>query len=112
MHKAKGRAICPEAEDAALRTDQQIGTSSLSPPQEETGHLLTTRDGLLPVQNNRQLTLIVGKQLLTRQGEVLAVEPTSAPLLQMRSSRYPFSTGYTLPSFLALNDYSARMGCC
>lgn len=59
------------------------------------------RDALLPVQDNQQLTLIVGNQLLTRKGEVLAVEPTSASPLQMRSSRYPFSTGYTLPPFFS-----------
>lgn len=59
------------------------------------------RDALLPVQDNRQLTLIVSNRLLTRQGEVLAVEPTSASPLQLRSSRYPFSTGYALPSFFS-----------
>lgn len=57
------------------------------------------RDALLPVQDNRQLTLIVGNRLLTRQGEVLAVHP--ALPLQVRSSRYPFSTGYVLPPFFS-----------
>lgn len=57
------------------------------------------RDALLPVQDNRQLTLIVGNLLLTRKGEVLAVKTTSASPFQMRSARYPFSTGYALPPF-------------
>jgi sensor c-di-GMP phosphodiesterase-like protein len=59
------------------------------------------RDALLPVQDNQQLTLIVGNRLLTHQGEVLAVETTSASPLRMRSSRYSFSTGYAMPSFFS-----------
>lgn len=59
------------------------------------------RDALLPVQNDQQLTLIVGNRLLTRQGKVLAVQSHTASPLQIRSSRYPFSTGYILPPFFS-----------
>jgi sensor c-di-GMP phosphodiesterase-like protein len=59
------------------------------------------RDALVPVQENQPLTLVVGNQQLTHQGEVRSLPVSSERFRQVNAFRYPFSIGYTLPSYLS-----------